>query len=75
MHVEERGGLFQIQCVHHSVESRINDRLFPELQCVEPSQDRRAAPPRRVVEASVMEVSVLAHIHTRDVASTTVPVA
>jgi hypothetical protein len=75
MHVEERGGLFQIQRVHYGVESRMNSLLFPEPQSIESAQGRRAASPRGVAEASFVEVSAWAHIHTRNVAPAAVAVA
>jgi hypothetical protein len=76
MHVEERGGLLQIQRVHAGVESRMSGLSFPpKPDGVELAQGRRAAHPRGVAEASVVEVSGGAHIHTRDVASTAVAVA
>ena len=75
MHVEERGGLSEIERVHDRVESRMHSRLFPEPQSIESAQGRRAARPRGVAEASVVETSARAHIHIRNVASTTVAVA
>ena len=71
MHVEEHGGLFQIQGIHHSVESRKNNLLFPEPQSIESAKSGRAW----AAEASVLETSARAHIHTRDVASAAVTVA
>jgi hypothetical protein len=69
MHVEERGGLSQIQRVHDSVESRISSPLFPQPQGI-----AGTTRPRGVVEASVLESSAWTRIHTRNVASTAVAV-
>jgi hypothetical protein len=73
--MEEPGGLFQIQRVHDSVESRMDGLLFPEPSGIELAQGHRAGRPRRVAEASVVEGSVWAHIHARNVASAAIAVA
>ena len=75
MHVEEGGGLFQVQRVHWGVESRANGLSFAEPHAIAPAQGRSAGCARGGAEASVEEGSVLAHIHARNVESTAIAVA
>ena len=75
VHVEERGGLVQVQRVHGGVESGISSPLLPCTQEVELAQDMAVLRPRGAIEGSVEEILGRAHIDTRKVASATVTVA
>ena len=75
MHVEERGGLMQVQRIHGGVESRMDCLLFQGPQGVELAQAVAVLCPGGATEDGVMDVSGRAHIDTRNVASSTVTVA
>jgi hypothetical protein len=75
VHVEERGGLVQIQRVHGGVESRMDRPLFQGPQEIELAQAVAVLCPGLATEAGVVDVSGRAHIDTRNVASATVTVA
>ena len=75
VHVEERGGLVQVQRVHCGVESGMDSPLFQGPQRIAPVQAVAALRPCDANEAGVVEGSGRAHIDTRNVASTAVTVA
>ena len=75
MHVEERGGLVQVQRVHDGVESRMESPLFQNPQGDELAQAVVVLWPEGAIEVSVVEISGRAHIDTRDVAPAAVTVA
>ena len=75
MHVEERGGLVQVQCLHGGVESVMDGPLFQGLQGVELAQPVAVLCPEGAAEAGAVDVSGRAHIDTRNVAPAAVTVA
>ena len=75
VHVEEYGGLLQVQRVHRGVESRMESPLFQVPQGIELAQVVAVLCPRGAIEGGVVEVLGRAHIDTRNVTTTAVTVA